>query len=79
MFGRNSDSDEAEQIDFECEKCGATEAETSEIATAGSKMQKMLNVQSQKFHVVYCQECGYAEFYHEDSSRLGDIADLAFG
>lgn len=75
MFG-SDDSDSGTPNDWSCEKCGNQTIETAEIATAGSKMQKMLDVESQKFDVIICQNCGYSELYSKESSRLEDVADF---
>jgi predicted nucleic-acid-binding Zn-ribbon protein len=79
MLGRDSSDSEDSETEFECAKCGGDSHDTAEIATAGSTMQKMLDVQSQKFDVVFCEECGYAEFYNKESSKLENVADLLTG
>lgn len=76
MFGDDEDTESTGTSNWECDKCGGTDTETSEIATAGSKMQKLFDVQSQKFTVVTCQDCKYSELYATDSSKLEDAADL---
>ncbi|SFR39826.1 MULTISPECIES: zinc ribbon domain-containing protein [Halorubrum] len=51
-----------------CPKCGGTETETDEIATSGTGLTKMFDVQNRKFVVVSCAECGYSELYKGQSS-----------
>ncbi|WP_046173615.1 zinc ribbon domain-containing protein [Domibacillus indicus] len=62
-----------------CIKCGSKEAGTKEVAMTGTGLSKMLDVQHNKFIVVYCKSCGYSEFYNKDSSRGANILDLFFG
>ncbi|ALC82340.1 MULTISPECIES: zinc ribbon domain-containing protein [Bacillus] len=62
-----------------CIKCGSTEAGQKEIATTGTGLSKMFDVQNNRFLVVYCKKCGYSEFYNKDASLGGNILDLFFG
>lgn len=47
-----------------CIKCGSTDAGQKEVAMTGAGFAKMLDVQNNKFLVVYCKNCGYSEFYN---------------
>mgnify|MGYP000666384336 FL=1 len=60
-----------------CPKCGHTETEVDEIATSGTGLSKMFDVQNRKFDVVSCTNCGYSELYRGQSS--GDMIDLFLG
>ncbi|MEZ3164638.1 zinc ribbon domain-containing protein [Halorubrum sp. RMP-47] len=60
-----------------CPKCGGTETETDEIATSGTGLTKMFDVQNRSFLVVSCANCGYSELYKGQSS--GDAIDFFLG
>ncbi|MFC4249183.1 zinc ribbon domain-containing protein [Natribaculum luteum] len=60
-----------------CPKCGHTETEVDEIATTGSGLSKMFDIQNRRFTVISCANCGYAELYKGRSS--GDVIDLFLG
>ena len=60
-----------------CPKCGDTETETDEIATSGTGLTKMFDVQNRSFVVVSCTNCGYSELYKGQSS--GDAIDFFLG
>ncbi|KFF56147.1 zinc ribbon domain-containing protein [Bacillus subtilis] len=62
-----------------CIKCDSTEAGQKEIATTGTGLSKLFDVQHNRFLVVYCKNCGYSEFYNKESSTAGNILDLFFG
>ncbi|RKD93295.1 zinc ribbon domain-containing protein [Halopiger aswanensis] len=60
-----------------CPKCGHTETEMDEIATTGSGLSKMFDIQNRKFMVVSCTNCGYSELYRGQTS--GNMVDLFLG
>ncbi|MFW5939115.1 MAG: zinc ribbon domain-containing protein [Halolamina sp.] len=60
-----------------CPKCGHTETEIDEIATSGTGLSKIFDVQNRAFKVVSCANCGYSELYRGQSS--GNMVDLFFG
>ncbi|MFA9456409.1 zinc ribbon domain-containing protein [Halalkalibacter sp. AB-rgal2] len=62
-----------------CIKCGHTEAKTKEIATTGTGLSKMLDIQHNKFIVVYCTNCGYSELYNREMSSTSNVIDFFFG
>ncbi|WP_156290250.1 zinc ribbon domain-containing protein [Oceanobacillus salinisoli] len=62
-----------------CLKCGSTRANQKEVAMTGTGLSKMFDVQHNKFIVVYCEDCGYSEFYNKRSSTGSNIIDLFFG
>ncbi|WP_144919998.1 zinc ribbon domain-containing protein [Halorubrum salsamenti] len=60
-----------------CPKCGHEETETDEIATSGTGLTKMFDVQNRKFVVVSCANCGYSELYKGQSK--GNAIDFFIG
>ncbi|MFW5916816.1 MAG: zinc ribbon domain-containing protein [Halorubrum sp.] len=60
-----------------CPKCGGTETETDEIATSGTGLTKMFDVQNRRFVVVSCVNCGYSELYKGQST--GNAIDFFVG
>lgn len=62
-----------------CIKCGSRNAATKEVAMTGTGLSKMFDIQKNQFVVVYCQNCGYSEFYNRESSTGSNILDLFFG
>ncbi len=62
-----------------CIKCGSRDAGTKEIATTGSGLSKVFDVQHNKFQVVFCKNCGYSELYNKQTSTAGNVFDLFFG
>ena len=60
-----------------CPKCGGTATETDEIATSGTGLTKLFDVQNRKFVVVSCAECGYSELYKGQST--GNAIDFFVG
>ncbi|MYL46314.1 hypothetical protein GLV94_11735 [Virgibacillus halodenitrificans] len=62
-----------------CIKCGSTEADTKDVSMSGTGLSKMFDVQHNQFTVVFCENCGYSEFYNKNSSTGSNILDLFFG
>ena len=62
-----------------CIKCGHTHAETKEIATTGTGLSKLFDVQHNQFLVVYCTNCGYSELYNKRASAGMNVVDFFFG
>lgn len=60
-----------------CPKCGHDEVDVGEIATTGSGLSKMFDIQNNHFQVVSCLHCGYSELYRDTSQ--GDIVDVFLG
>ena len=60
-----------------CPKCGHEETETDEIATSGTGLTKLFDVQNRKFVVVSCANCGYSELYKGQST--GNAIDFFIG
>jgi len=47
-----------------------------EMRGAGGFWSKIFDVQGQRFTTVICDRCRYTEFFHADSSVMGNIFDL---
>ncbi|WP_026584814.1 zinc ribbon domain-containing protein [Bacillus sp. J33] len=62
-----------------CIKCGSSNAAQKEVAVTGTGLSKMLDIQHNRFLVVYCKNCGYSEFYNKNSSAAGNVLDFFFG
>lgn len=62
-----------------CLKCGSRNARTKEVAMTGTGLSKMFDIQHNQFLVVYCENCGYSEFYNKQSSAGSNVLDLFFG
>ncbi|CAG9621560.1 zinc ribbon domain-containing protein [Sutcliffiella rhizosphaerae] len=62
-----------------CIKCGVKDAATKEIATTGTGLSKMFDIQHNRFIVVCCKNCGYSEFYSKESSTASNVIDFFFG
>ncbi|MEK9197918.1 zinc ribbon domain-containing protein [Ureibacillus sp. 179-F W5.1 NHS] len=62
-----------------CIKCGSQDAGKKEVAMTGTGLSKMFDVQKNEFIVVYCNNCGYSEFYNKQVSTTSNILDLFFG
>jgi hypothetical protein len=60
-----------------CPKCGHTGTDIDDIATSGTGLSKMFDVQNRTFTVVTCTNCGYSELYRANSS--GNLVDLFLG
>ncbi|GAA0527689.1 Predicted nucleic-acid-binding protein, contains Zn-ribbon domain [Halorubrum aquaticum] len=63
--------------DTGCPKCGGEETETDEIATSGTGLTKLFDVQNRRFVVVSCANCGYSELYKGQSKH--DAIDFFVG
>jgi predicted nucleic-acid-binding Zn-ribbon protein len=62
-----------------CPKCGYTGTDVGSIATTGTGLSKMFDVQNNHFDVVSCTNCGYSELYRNTGSESGDIVDIFLG
>ncbi|MGN1401571.1 MAG: zinc ribbon domain-containing protein [Bacillus sp. (in: firmicutes)] len=62
-----------------CIKCGSKDASQKEVATTGTGMSKLFDIQHNHFIVVSCNQCGYSEFYNKKSSTGSNLLDLFFG
>ncbi len=62
--------------EYECDKCGNKSYETSEISATGGMLSKLFDVQTNKFTVITCTNCGYSELYKGETSTLSNIFDF---
>ncbi len=62
-----------------CPKCNGQDVEVGNIATTGSGLSKMFDIQTEKFKTVTCTSCGYTELYADVNDRGMDLADVFFG
>ena len=61
---------------YECPKCGCTEFEYDRMQATGGNFAKLFDIQNKRFITITCQNCGYTEFYKEDSSTGMNILDF---
>jgi len=69
---------------FVCAKCGNKGGKAIEIATTGTGLSKLLDIQHNKFISVSCLKCGFTELYNinilQNEKFDGmDIFDVLFG
>ncbi|MEK9657401.1 MAG: zinc ribbon domain-containing protein [bacterium] len=64
---------------WRCPKCQHNECETDEIASTGTGLTKVFDIQNKKFTALSCTQCRYTEFYKGDTSMLGNIFDFFTG
>lgn len=62
-----------------CPKCGEIETDVGAIATTGSGISRLFDIQTNSFQVVSCTNCGYSELYRDTSSGASDIVDIFLG
>lgn len=60
-----------------CPKCGHKEADVDAIATTGTGLTKLFDLQNRRFQAISCANCGYTEFYRGHDADV--IVDLFFG
>ncbi|MGG0717063.1 zinc ribbon domain-containing protein [Robertmurraya massiliosenegalensis] len=49
------------------------------MATTGTGLYKIFDIQHKRFKVVYCTNCGFSEFYNMNASGVSNVIDLFFG
>ncbi|MEM8884977.1 MAG: zinc ribbon domain-containing protein [Planctomycetota bacterium] len=68
---------------FRCPKCNERGATTKRIATTGTGLSKLFDIQHNRFIAVTCRSCGFTELYNPDvlekKSRVSDVLDVIFG
>lgn len=62
-----------------CIKCGSRDAGSKDVAMTGTGLSKMFDIQKNTFTVIYCNNCGYSEFYNRNTSMGSNLLDLFFG
>jgi len=65
--------------DVGCPKCGGEETDVGAISTTGGGLSKMFDVQTNRFTVVTCTNCGYSELYRDVGSGASDVVDVFLG
>lgn len=72
--------EDAPAVDGEegCPKCGHDSATVDDVATTGTGVTRLLDLQNRTFTAVVCDRCGYTEFYNQ-RTRDRVILDLFFG
>lgn len=65
--------------DHGCPKCGHEETDVGSISTTGGGLSKFFDVQTNKFTVVSCTNCGYSELYRDVGSGASDFVDVFLG
>ena len=67
---------------FKCPKCQSQGAITKRIATAGTGISKILDIEHNQFVTVSCKNCGFTELYNPEvlvgKRTLGSILDVLF-
>ncbi len=61
-----------------CVKCGHDSATVDDVATTGTGLTRLFDLQNRTFKAVVCDQCGYTEFYRAPK-RDEVILDLFFG
>jgi len=68
---------------FKCAKCDGKKAATRRIATTGTGLSKIFDIQHNHFVALTCQHCGFTELFDpgvlEGKARLSTILDVVFG
>lgn len=62
-----------------CPKCGHEETEVGEVATTGNGLSKCFDIQTNRFSVVSCTNCGFSELYRDTTPGSSDIVDVFLG
>ncbi|KMK75822.1 zinc ribbon domain-containing protein [Alkalihalobacillus pseudalcaliphilus] len=62
-----------------CMKCGGREVGTKDVAMTGAGLSRFMDIQHNRFLVVFCKSCGYSEFYNKETSTASNVIDLFFG
>ena len=65
-----------EKREYVCPKCGCRSFESDIIQTAGGNFAKVFDIQNKRFTAISCCQCGYTEFYKEQSSAGWNIIDF---
>jgi len=60
-----------------CPKCGHEDARVDQVATTGTGLTRLMDLQSRQFSAVSCTNCGYTELYRNGDADV--IVDLFLG
>ena len=74
-----SASDPTQGGDRGCPKCDRAETDIGTISTTGGGLSKMFDIQTNRFTVVTCTNCGYSELYRDDTPGASDVVDVFLG
>ena len=69
---------------FKCPKCKSERAIAKKIATTGTGLSKIFDIQMNRFLAVSCENCGYTELYNlnvieKRGDTLSNLLDFIFG
>lgn len=68
---------------FVCAKCRASGGSVRRIATTGTGISRLFDIQRNRFIAVSCRRCGYTELYEPhvlgDQAQAMDVLDTLFG
>ncbi|GAB3340087.1 zinc ribbon domain-containing protein [Larkinella ripae] len=68
---------------YTCVKCRNTEVNIKRIATTGTGLSRIFDIEHNVFIACSCARCSYTEFYDpevlEGKDNLGAVLDLLFG
>lgn len=68
---------------FVCPRCRGKGGQTKWIATTGTGLSRLMDIQTNEFVAVSCTNCGFTEFYNPEILRgrdnFGAIIDVLFG
>ena len=65
----------AEPISFSCEKCSNPRFTSEDVFLAG-RFGRFFDYQGKKFTAITCDNCGYTEFYRQQSGMAGNVLDV---
>jgi predicted nucleic-acid-binding Zn-ribbon protein len=68
---------------FVCSKCKSKEGKTHEVASTGTGLSKIFDIQYNEFVIIFCLKCGFTESYNTKiligKEYTMDILDVLFG
>lgn len=67
------------KLNYSCPKCKNATYKIGEMRATGSFITKLLNMQTEKYSSVTCENCSYTEFYKAKTGALSNIFDLFGG
>ena len=68
---------------FVCEKCQNRGAHVERISASGTGLSRMLEIQTKRYLIASCTNCGYSETYHLSilegkGDRVGSLLEVLF-
>ncbi|MBD3235073.1 MAG: hypothetical protein GF330_00015 [Candidatus Eisenbacteria bacterium] len=68
---------------FVCSKCRSQGGHAERLATTGTGLSKLFDIQHRHYIAVSCTRCGYTELFNPkilgQQRKLGTILDILFG